>query len=300
MIKQVVEISSDDFILSLFRGFLCITDKQKDQKYKVPLDSILCLIISAHNTVISKNITNALCENQACIIFCDNKYIPNAITIPVAGHWLTASRIRTQIFSSEPLRKNLWKKIVQYKIENQCKLMSLIKPESIQIPRMEMLLKTVKSDDAQNNEGLAAHIYFSELFGNKFVRNRDANDINLFLNYAYTVLRAMVARSVCANGLLPYLGLKHCQQSNTMPLVDDLIEPFRPIADKVVIETFESCSETKELTPEIKRNLTSLTNVSVGTPKGKLPLSEAINDFVLSLVKSYENKKVLLKCPKLF
>ncbi len=294
MLKRVIEISSDHFKLSLSKGFLIVTDVRTNQVNQIPLDSILCLIISAHNVLISKNIVNALCENQACLIFCNDKYMPAAITLPIVGHWLTSARIKAQTALPESLRKNLWKKIVQMKISNQAKLLAFVHPNSTIKVRLQMLSKTVKNDDLQNNEGQAAHLYFNELFGSDFIRNRNAADINMLLNYAYTILRAMVARSVCANGLLPYLGLKHCQSANTMPLVDDLIEPFRPFADQAVLDILKMGSFMGQLTPEIKRVLAGLTAQVIYTDKGKLPLAEVINDFVLSLVKSYQEKKNLL------
>lgn len=70
----------------------------------------------------------------------------------------------------------------------------------------------------------------------------------------------MVARAVSGNGLLPYLGLKHCGKTNSLPLVDDLIEPFRAIADKLVFDEVNKIINTDniELNAEIKRNLAKL------------------------------------------
>lgn len=299
MIKQVIEVSSENLKLSLSRGFLVLTDVQTKQTKQVPLDMILCVVLSAENCLISKHIINALVENNASIVFCNDRYLPNAIVLPVAGHWLAAPRIRTQINVGEVLRKNLWKKIVQYKIDCQRQLLASVNPTSCYIERLKMLSQTVKSGDIQNNEGQAAHLYFAGLFGSQFVRDRKAADANMVLNYAYTVLRAMIARSVCGNGLLPYIGLKHCQQANTIPLVDDLIEPFRPIADKIVCDVLHEYKDIVDLNAEVKRKLAQLTNLEVHTNKGKMPLAEAIDSFVASLVKSYEMQKVLLDVPEI-
>ena len=51
------------------------------------------------------------------------------------------------------------------------------------------------------------------------------------LNYGYTILRSAMARAVVASGLHPSLGLHHSNDANAMRLVDDLMEPFRPVVD---------------------------------------------------------------------
>lgn len=299
MDRQIIEISNNGFFLSLYRGFLVI-ENEKKQKQEIPLDNILSLVLSADNTVISKNIVNAIIEQGGNIIFCDKKYLPSTIAVPYTGHWLTSHRIKQQIDCSRPLQKNLWKSIVQHKILNQAFVLEYFFPDNKNIERLKILAKDILSDDARNNEGMAAALYFKSLFGKKFVRNRMNPDINILLNYAYTILRAMVARAVSGNGLLPYLGLKHCGKTNSLPLVDDLIEPFRAIADKLVFDEVNKIINTDniELNVEVKRNLAKLIVFPAITGRGVVTLDDAIYDFVGSLVSSFEDKKVLLKYPQ--
>lgn len=301
MDRQIIEIMNDGFNLSLYRGFLVVENKERKLKQEVPLDNILALVLSANNIMISKNIIDAICEQGGCIIFCGKTYLPSAITLPYTGHWLMAPRVKQQIDCSKPLQKNLWKSIVQNKIFNQAKTLEFFFPEHSNIARLKQLAKETLSDDVRNNEGVAASLYFKSLFGKKFVRERLNDDVNILLNYTYTVLRAMVARAVAGNGLLPYLGLKHCTKSNPMPLVDDLIEPFRAMADKIVFEEINKIINIEhiDLTPEIKRNLARIISVPVITEKGCVSLIDGIYDFVGSLVGSFEVKKVLLKYPEI-
>ena len=299
MEKQIVEISQDGFYLSLFRGFLVVENQVLQIKQNVPLDNILSLILSANNVTISKNIINAICENGGVVIFCNQLYLPSAITLPYAGHWLIAPRIKQQIESSLPLQKNLWKNIVQHKILNQAQILECFFPEHPNLERIKWLAKEVLSNDARNHEGQAAGIYFKSLYGKNFVRDRLNDDINILLNYGYTVLRAMVARAIAGNGLLPYLGIKHCNKTNPLPLVDDLIEPFRAVVDKIVFEEINKLINIKHIdfTPEIKRNITKIITYPVQTEKGNVSLNDAIYDFVSSLVTSYETKKITLRYP---
>lgn len=301
MDKQILEIMNDNFSLSLHRGFVLIENKAQQIKAEVAIDNILTLILSANNIVISKNIINALCEQGCNIIFCDKNYLPSSITMPYTGHWLIAPRIRQQIECSKPLQKNLWKSIIQHKIFNQAQVLQYFFPDNPNIERLKQLSRDTLSNDAKNNEGIAAAIYFKSLFGKQFIRDRLNNDANILLNYTYTVLRAMVARAISGNGLLPYLGLKHCTITNPMPLVDDLIEPFRALADKIVFEELNKLVNIEhiELTPEIKRNLATIITSPVQTSKGCISLSDGIYDFVGTLVSSFEAKKIVLRYPEL-
>lgn len=301
MEKQIIEISNNGFYLSLYRGFLVIENKEYNTKKQIPLDNILSLILSGNDISITKNIITTLCKNGCTIIYCDKTYIPNAITIPYTGHWLISKRIKKQLDYSLPLQKKLWQNIVQHKILNQAKILEYFFPKHSSIKRLKFLSKETLSGDSHNCEGLAAAIYFKALYGNTFVRNKNGGGTNILLNYIYTVLRAIIARAIAGNGLLPYIGIKHCNMMNPLPLVDDLIEPFRPIADKIVFETLNNIENNKdiELTPDIKRQLTKIITYPIQTNKGIISLNDAIYDFVSSVVSSYEFKKVLLRYPNI-
>lgn len=299
MDRQIVEIMNDGFALSVHRGFVVIEHKEKQIKQEIPLDNVLSLVLSANSIVVSKNIVNAICEQGGNVIFCDKNYLPSSITMPYAGHWLVAPRVRQQIECLKPLQKSLWKSIVQHKIFNQALILEYFFPEHKNIERLKQLARATLSNDAQNNEGVAASIYFKSLFGKHFVRDRLNNDVNILLNYTYIVLRAIVARAIAGVGLLPYLGLKHCTKTNPLPLVDDLIEPFRAVADKIVFDELNKIVDITsiELTPEIKRNLTKIITFPMQTSKGCVSLNDAVYDFVGTLVASFEQKKVALKYP---
>lgn len=300
MDRQIIEISNDGFSLFLHRGFIVIENKNIPMETKIPLDNILSLIVSANNLTFSKNVINAITEQGANIICCGKNYVPSSIIIPYEGHWLIASRVQKQIACSKPLQKNLWKNIIQNKIYNQATVLELFFPNHNNIARLKQLAQNTLSNDARNNEGVAASIYFKSLFGKNFVRDRLSGDINILLNYSYIVLRAMIVRAICGNGLMPFLGLKHCAKTNTFPLADDLMEPFRPWADKLVFEEINQLVNIQDidLTPKIKRKLTRLISIPVKTDKGCISLNDAVFDFVGSLVSCFEDKKVKLKYPE--
>jgi CRISPR-associated protein Cas1 len=295
MHDQIIEISNDDFSLSLNRGFLDLTNG--DNRAQISLDNILSVIISANRATISKNIINAICDNGGAIILCGDKYIPSALILPYINHWLGAPRARAQVAASVPLNKNLWKEIVSRKIANQAAVLAALRPESPAIQSLRDLSRSVRSNDAGNCEGVAAKIYFKALFGPQFIRDRDMAGINRLLNYAYTILRSAIARAIAGNGLLPQFGIKHCSAPNTMPLADDLIEPFRPVADMMVFNMIQN--DAPELTTEVKRAISSILSMPMKNNRGRVALSDAVYEFVGTLEQSYSKKSVRLEFPEL-
>ena len=93
------------------------------------------------------------------------------------------------------------------------------------------LASRVRSGDPSNLEALGARRYWRLLFGEEFRRDRHATGVNALLNYGYMVARAATARAVVAAGLHPSIGVHHSHAENVMRLVDDLVEPFRPLVD---------------------------------------------------------------------
>ncbi len=71
-------------------------------------------------------------------------------------------------------------------------------------------------------------------------RDTDADGTNALLNYGYTVLRAIICRAICAAGLHPTLGLHHSNRGNAFALADDLMEPYRPLVDRLVFNLVEN------------------------------------------------------------
>lgn len=111
----------------------------------------------------------------------------------------------------------------------------------------------VKSADADNREGIAAKIYWIELFGDEFYRSREGSPPNNLLNYGYTILRAAVARAIMGSGLFPALGIFHRNRYNAFPLADDLMEPYRPYVDEIVYRLYTNGH--MQLTREVKSEL---------------------------------------------
>ena len=294
MLHQIVEVQQENRYLLLDRGFLKI--KAENQEVgSVPLDDIAVLMISAQGCSFSKNILAELAERGALTILCGKNYTPTAIMYPVAGQYQQAGIIQLQIDASLPLKKNMWKRIVEIKLHHQA--LALREYDETKADFIESLSKTVKSGDSDNREGFGARVYWSSLFGNKFIRDKDGNGINALLNYGYAVMRSSMCRAICAGGLQPSLGVHHENVLNPFCLADDLFEIYRPLVDLVVHKICEN-REDIEITPEIKKLLTKCLWIKMKTTEGDSPAFQSMQYYVSSYVKSLKSKEPVLKVPQ--
>jgi len=292
MIGRVVEIASDDRHLAVSRGFLTVSH-DKEEVARVPLDDIGVLLCHAHGLTYSNNLMIELAERGACVVLCGPNHMPVAWLWPLAGHHVQSLRMRQQLEAGTPLRKRLWQVIVKAKIEQQrAVLKRLGKPEGA----FDLLVRKVKSGDPENIEAQAARRYWPLLMGETFRRDRDASGVNSMLNYGYTILRAGVARAVTAAGLHPSLGLHHSNRNNPMCLVDDLMEPFRPIVDYTV-SRLQTTGAT-DVTPETKSVLAQVLAFDMATEQGTTPVSTCVERLAFSLAQSFESGTPTLTLPR--
>lgn len=193
-----------------------------------------------------------------------------------------------------PIQKQLWKCIVQQKINNQAACLRLSGKAGFE--ELEKMVQAVRSGDVTNVEAQAAAWYFPKLFGTGFTRN-DLCLQNAALNYGYAILRGAIARNLVMHGLESCIGLQHHNQLNSYNLADDLIEPFRPLIDLYV----SSLSDTDgdELTPAIKRKLFNATNLLMLQNGKKMRVMYAIGRSAASLAKSIANQENTLELPTL-
>ena len=88
---------------------------------------------------------------------------------------------------------------------------------------------------------LPASLYFSCLKQIIPFKERDpkSEDIfNICLNYGYGILYSEIERACILSGLDPYLGFLHVDRYGKPSMVLDLVEQFRPIIDRAIINLF--------------------------------------------------------------
>lgn len=230
MIERIVEVAEDRRHLFLYRGFLIVQENggQHRELGRIPIDDIGAVIANAHGISYTNNILVALADKGAPFVLCASNHNAVGMLWPIEGNFQQAKRMDAQIAASKPQLKQLWASVVKAKLAQQAAVLASL---GLPCAPLTALLRKVRSGDAENIEAQGARRYWSLLFGNDFRRDRDANGLNSCLNYGYTVYRAAMARAVIAAGLHPSIGIHHSNEGNAMRLVDDLMEPFRPIVD---------------------------------------------------------------------
>ena len=260
----------------------------------VPIEDVGCVIIENQRVSITIPLLNALTDNNVQVVFCNEHFMPNSMLLNLDNNITQGETLRNQMAASEPLKKQMWKQIVEAKIKNQSRLLDKTAHNGT---ILRPYYQNVKSGDTDNREGIAARLYFQELFGNDFIRDRQMPGINALLNYGYTILRAAVSRSLVASGLFPAIGIYHHHRSNAFPLADDMMEPYRPYVDEIVYEM--ACEDEMVLNQTVKAKLINVLYVDTEFEKVTRPLSVGLSLSSASLVKCYAKEQNTLNFPLL-
>lgn len=294
MIGRIVEIADDRRHLLVHRGFMVVRDTEGERKElgQVPLDDIAAVIANAHGLSYTNNLLVALAERGAPFVLCAANHNAIGMLLPIDGNFEQAKRIEAQIAASLPTHKRLWAAIVRSKLEQQA---AALEATGAPTAPLNALVARVKSGDPENIEAQGAQRYWRLLFGDTFRRDQNGGGLNGMLNYGYTVLRAATARAVVAAGLHPSIGLHHSNDNNAMRLVDDVMEPFRPVVDLKVWH-LRSNGET-EVTPDTKRALVKALYVDMQTEAGATPLMVCTQKLAVSLAQVYVGERSKLDLP---
>ena len=258
------------------------TKEMPEMQRSVPIEDIGFVILEHQQTNITLPLLNALSDNNVAVIFCGDNFMPNAMLMNLDSNKTQGESYRAQIEASEPLKKGLWKQIVEAKIRNQAALLNKLGKDG---ERLKPYYTNVKSGDADNREGVAAKIYWNELFGEDFIRSREGVEPNNMLNYGYTLLRAAVARSLMGSGLFPAFGIFHRNRYNAFPLADDIMEPYRPFVDEIVFDLY--ANGERKLTKDVKARLLHLLFTDTVFGKVTRPLEVGLTMTTASLSKCY-------------
>lgn len=294
MLKRTLFFSTP-FCLSLRDNQLIIrTREAPDTQKSVPIEDIGVVVLEHQQTSVTLPLLNALSDNNAAVIFCGENRMPNAMLMNLDSNKTQGESYRAQVEASEPLKKGLWKQVVEAKIRNQAALLRKLGRDG---DKLKPYYMNVKSGDADNREGIAAKIYWTELFGREFVRMREGEAPNSLLNYGYTILRAAVARSLMGSGLLPAFGIFHRNRYNAFPLADDVMEPYRPYVDETV---YKLHTEGKlQLTREVKGEILRILFADTRFDKVLRPLDIGLTFTSASLAKCFTGAQKKITYPLL-
>ena len=279
--------------LSLRNRQLVIACKEDpDTTTTVPIEDIGVVVVENQQISMTLPLMNALTAADVQVVFCNYQGMPSSMLLGFEGHNLQGETLRNQMACGEVLKKQLWKQIVEAKIRNQSQLLDKVGQDG---SCLRPYYANVKSGDSDNREGIAARLYFQNLFGGDFIRDRNASGINALLNYGYTILRAAVSRAIVSSGLFPAIGIFHHNRSNAFPLADDLMEPYRPFVDEIVYDL--TLQGTIELTKESKAKLIMVLYCDTVFERVTRPLSVGLTMTTSSLAKCYAKESSKLNIP---
>lgn len=292
MIKRTIVLSSPCKISTKDNQFVA-ENKDTGEIKKAPVEDLGIVLIENQLTSISIPALNALSANNCAVIFCDAKHMPASMLLNLESNSVQGERYRQQAEASLPLKKNLWKQIIQAKILNQSRLLSEL---GLDGDKLKPYYMNVKSGDADNREGIAASIYWDSLLGKEFVRTRYGDDPNPLLNYGYAILRAGMTRAIMGSGLFPGFGLFHRNKYNAFPLADDLMEPYRPYVDQLVVKLIREGKE--QLNTESKQLLLRVMFFDTRFKDMTRPLELALSVTSASLARCFAGESKTIEFPE--
>jgi CRISP-associated protein Cas1 len=266
---------------------------------KVPIEDIGIVVLEHHSITLSHTLMAHLLGNNAAIITCDAHHLPQGLLLNLNGHTEQQEHFRVQLEATEAQKAKCWQQTVQAKIRNQA---GLLRQNGLDTENMERWASKTKPGDPDNFEARAAAFYWRKLFIDHlqdFRRGRFEGEPNNLLNYGYAILRATVARALVASGLLPTLGYFHRNKYNAYALADDVMEPYRPYVDELVLELVRSEDDYSVLTPAIKQKLLQIPVLDVNINDQRSPLMLAVQQSTSSLYKCYARELKSIKFPKL-
>lgn len=304
MIKRTLYFGNPAW-LSVDHGQLVIRDPilkaagSADEKARVPIEDIGLVVLDHQQITVTHTVLNTLLAHNAAVVVCDDRRHPCGLLLNLEGNTVQAEMFEHQIASSEPLRKQLWKQVVEAKIRNQAAVLARTGTDAGFL--LELAGK-VQSGDGGNREAQAAAWYWPRLFKcvAGFKRFREGPPPNNLLNYGYAILRALVARSLVGSGLLPTLGIHHRNRYNAYALADDIMEPYRPFVDLAVVGLLtEGKGPPEELNTEHKGVLLKIPVADVVLDGKSGPLMVAVQRTTASLAQCFGGEQRKLLCPSL-
>jgi len=260
----------------------------------IPIEDIGVVVADHPQITFTQHAIIALQENNAVILWCGHNHMPVSMSLPLAINDTYTAKVRYQIQATEPLKKQLWKQTVSAKVMNQA---AVLQQMGYPDHALKKLAIRVTSGDAENHEGQAAAIYWQQIFkSHGTTRGRFDGGPNILLNYGYAILRAVIARSLVGSGCLTVLGIHHSNQYNAHCLADDIMEPYRPLVDKLVMNYIKELDDIPEiLRKEDKAYLLQIPAMDVTIQGKSSPLMVGAQRTTASLVKCFQGtaRKIL-------
>ena len=261
----------------------------QDVEATLPIEDIDSLILDGYGITTTTNLLTALATKGTTTIICDEKHLPASVLLPYSQHSRQAKVSRQQLAMSQPLKKQLWQRVVEQKIVNQADVLRMVGLDDMSIRKHA---SDVKSGDTSNRESIAARIYFDQLLDDATRRKPIWH--NAALNYGYAMVRSHIARHIAARGLVASQGIFHHNELNSFNLADDLIEPYRAAVDLYILENVAPLhigDRDANLTKHDRQLIIDILNYHVIMSDKKFMIKHAVERTVESFIECIEVKE---------
>jgi CRISPR-associated protein Cas1 len=296
---RIIDIIGDGYHICVKNNNFSVL-KDNEEKLHANFLDINCVILHGNSITYTNSVIQQCLKNEIPIVFCDKTHTPAGMLLPYFNIAEYGKRLEIQLSASQPIQKQAWKQIITEKLMNQSAcLASFQKSDSKHLQLLDFA-REVKTGDNTFREGIGAKIYFGELFDNFYRSNKNEDIINSSLNYGYAVLRSGIARAVVSCGLNPAIGVFHSKNKNPFCLVDDLIEPLRPMVDYIVKSQYNDFIKEKILTPVLKRFLVSITEKNLLFENSAYSFVAGLQKYVQSYLAYISKQEKQIIFPKLF
>lgn len=261
---------------------------RNEEVTKIYLGEISTVLIESTAVSITTSLLAELAKKKIKVIFCDEKRNPSSELIGYYGSHDTSNKVRKQIQWNCSIKDAVWTEIVTEKIRKQKELLEYLGKEESGV--LQSYLNEICWKDETNREGHAAKVYFNELFGLSFTRTEDSL-VNAALNYGYSIILSAFTREIVAGGYITQLGLFHDNMFNQFNFASDLMEPFRILVDREVVNM-----SMTEFAQDEKMRLVDILNQEVVIDGKKQYVNNAIKIYCKSVFDALnENDSALIR-----
>jgi CRISPR-associated protein Cas1 len=266
--------------LSTRNNWLIIDFPDGEQK-QIPLEDVFCIVVDNRTLSITVPLLAKLAQYQINLITTDERHLPVSQTLPLNTHYRCYKVLKDQLRMSRSFRDEAWKRIVTAKIMNQAVVLGKMFVDPAVVERIKELANEIVANDSGNREGIAAKMFFRNLYGSGFVRFSD-DKINDALDYGYAIIRSGLTKTLVAYGFNCVIGIHHISETNAFNLADDFMEPFRPLVDEWIV--FHPDLVEQGLLKETKAGLINLLNIDLLFEGKKTKLRYAFDLMIRSWV----------------
>jgi CRISPR-associated protein Cas1 len=273
MAFRVVLIESECVVHQKLNNLLI--DKGEGEIW-IPLDDISMIVLDNLKIEVTVRLMSTLAEHNIGVIVCNMDHLPIGFYSSYDNHSRISKCIGFQIDKNQDFYDAFWSQIVFYKISNQKQVLQLLGKQDVD-SKLQQLASEITPGDKTNREAHAAKVYFNTLMGTTFSRGNEDILLNSGLDYGYTIIRAYFARLCVGYGLNSQLGIHHKNEFNRFNLIDDLMEPIRPIVDLYAYKILE---HEKYFKVDHRRKLVNILNHKIKYMDKNMFLANMIEEYV--------------------